>query len=162
MLLKTLIENPADFLNPYWYERLGGINWCEDGKSLTLSLDGRPVWNPNFRPSVFLNHGIKRIHILPTPSDPSENLEISLKESIQFFSNDKKEALKKETHFETQSFLSLQKRLEKSEWIALPEGKGISFFFKKEMSEFLMQKISDFAKEKKWVLIFIEKVYDLP
>lgn len=61
--LKVLLEEPADFLNPYWYEQLDGINWNEDGKALVIYDRVGPVWNPHFPSSLFLNHGIKRLHL---------------------------------------------------------------------------------------------------
>lgn len=66
--LKILVEEPADFLNPYWYEQLGGINWSEEGHPLVMYDKLGPVWNPEFPSSLFLNHGVHRIHIvLSTP-----------------------------------------------------------------------------------------------
>jgi hypothetical protein len=162
MIVKFFLEDPADFLNPYWYEKLGGINWSEKGETLTMQHKGRPIWNPNFKPSLFLNHGIKKIHILLNPSEQNENIQKSLEDLLRLFSEEEAVETENESLFKISSFSTLQQRLEKRTWIPLLEGKGISIFFKKEVSKTATQKIVDLAKEKKWILTSVEKLYDLP
>jgi phosphoglycolate phosphatase len=179
--LKVVLENPAQFLNPFWYEQLNGINWIENGEPLVAFERIGPVWNPRFPNSLFLNHNIKRLHLVllrdNQKSSPSD-WEIFFKEIFSWHERtvlyEKGEKFKPivaayknppaaqtlDLELEKPSFLKLQKLLGDAAWVLLPEGDGFSLFFIDPIEEELMNKISHMAKKFSWEIQWIKNLYD--